>query len=400
MSETRKRSEAHFDWQLLAAVIALSLLGIYCITMATFDPDNGTDLSLLNYIINSRSGTMQSVWLLISPIVIAVVLAIPMEVYRARVRLIYYAVLGLLAFTYMSATLVNGIKTWLDTGFGRSIQPCEFAKLSVLLMLAKQLSRTAKPINSFKDFVTICVMVGAPVIVILLQKETGTVIVIGFMFLIMLYFAGVDYRIVLGMILTVAIGLAIIIAYALMTDSNDYRILRLIAFTDPETYGQSGGYQLLKSQMTIGSGQTTGIGTFVVGSLTQLEYVPESSTDFIFTVIGESFGFVGCVIVLALYLFIILRMLYLARFTNDRFGRLVIIGVMAMLFFHVFQNVAMTLGLMPITGIPLPFMSYGGSNFVTNIAGIALVLNVTNGRSNVTRINAALPKLPRNQTAI
>ncbi len=398
MSETRRHAEAHFDWQLLAAVVALSLFGVYCITIATFSADGGLNLSLLNNIINSRSGTMQSVWLLISPIVIAVVLAVPLDIYRARVRLIYYAVLGLLLFTYLSAELVNGIKTWLDTGFGRSIQPCEFAKISILLMLARQLSRSAKPMGTFREFISTCVLVGVPAVVVLAQKETGTVIVIGFMFLIMMFFAGVDYRIVLGMVLAVAVAIGVVVGYAIITDSQDYRILRLLAFTDPEKYSQEGGYQLLNSQLTIGSGMTTGIGAFVMGSLTQLQYVPENSTDFIFTVVGESFGFVGCMGVLLIYLFIILRMLYLARFTNDRFGQLVIIGVMAMLFFHVFQNIAMTIGLMPITGIPLPFMSYGGSNYVTNIAGIALVLNVTRSRS-AAQIKTTIPRYAGERTA-
>lgn len=398
MSETRRRAEAHFDWQLLTAVILLSLFGVYCITIATFDPDGGVDLSLLNNIINSRSGTMQSVWLLISPIVIAVVLAVPIEIYRARVRLIYYAVLGLLLFTYLSAELVNGIKTWLDTGFGRSVQPCEFAKISILLMLARQLSRANKPMGTFKEFFNTCLLVGIPVLVVLAQKETGTVIVIGFMFLVMMYFAGVDYRIVLGMVLTVAVAVGVVVAYAIMTDSQDYRILRLLAFTDPGKYSRVGGYQLLHSQLAIGSGMMTGIGPFALGSLTQLQYVPENSTDFIFTVVGESFGFVGCIGVLAVYLFIILRMLYLARFTNDRFGQLIIIGVMAMLFFHVFQNIAMTLGLMPITGIPLPFLSYGGSNYVTNIAGIALVLNVTRSRS-AAQVKTSIPRYTNERAA-
>ena len=140
--------------------------------------------------------------------------------------------------------------------------------------------------------------------------------------------------------------------------------------------------------MSIGSGGVKGIGTFVVGSVSQLDYVPEDYTDFIFSAIGEAFGFVGCCVVLIAYLYMLLRMLYLARFTTDKFGQLIIVGVMAMFFLHVFENVAMTIGLMPITGIPLPFLSYGGSNFMTNIAGVALVLNVTRSRSPVSLLNA------------
>ena len=136
-----------------------------------------------------------------------------------------------------------------------------------------------------------------------------------------------------------------------------------------------------QSQIAIGSGGFNGIGRFVDGAMSQLNYVPADWTDFIYSTIGEAWGFIGCFLVLVMYLLIILRMLYLARFTYDKYGMLIIIGVMGMLLFHVFENIGMTLGLMPITGIPLPFLSYGGSNMTTNMGGIALVLNVTKNRS-------------------
>ena len=140
--------------------------------------------------------------------------------------------------------------------------------------------------------------------------------------------------------------------------------------------------------MVIGSGGLTGNGMFVPGAMSQLNYVPADWTDFIYSTIGETWGFVGCVAVLVGYILILLRMLYLAWYTRDKFGRLIIIGVMGMLLFHVFENIGMTLGLMPITGIPLPFLSYGGSNMVTNVGGVALVLNVTKNRSLSASISA------------
>jgi rod shape determining protein RodA len=138
----------------------------------------------------------------------------------------------------------------------------------------------------------------------------------------------------------------------------------------------------------IGSGGFSGIGMFVDGSWAQLNYVPADWTDFIYAPIGEAFGFIGCFSILVIYMLIILRLLYLAWYTQDRYGRLIIIGVMGMLLFHVFENIGMTLGLMPITGIPLPFLSYGGSNMTTNMGGIALVLNVTKNRSLSAAISA------------
>lgn len=396
MQDSRRRSLAHFDWPLLVAVYALSIFGVYCITMATYDTDVSSGLPLLNKILNSRSSMWQSIFLLVSPVIIAVIMAVPTEIYRARARLAYYAVLGLLVATLVAGEVSNGLKGWLKSNIlGRSIQPSEFAKLSILLLLARQLSRSEKPMSKFKDFMRTMLMVGVPSLVVLVQGETGTVIVIIFMFMVMMYFAGVDIRILLGIAAVGAIGIGMIVAYGLMAEDTDYRILRLLAFLDPQKYSASGGYQIIKSQTAIGAGQLTGVGTFQEGSWTTLQFVPESSTDSIFSVVGECFGFVGCMAVLVVYLFIVLRMLYLARFTNDKFGQLVIIGVMAMLFFHVFQNVAMSIGYMPITGIPLPFLSYGGSNFVTNIAGVALVLNVTRGRSAASAVTVPLPRIQK-----
>lgn len=185
-------------------------------------------------------------------------------------------------------------------------------------------------------------------------------------------------------------GLAAVLAvlalygFLVASGSDNYRLQRILAFINPEQYASTDAYQQRQSMMTIGSGGMTGIGIFVDGSMSQLDYVPADWTDFIFSTIGEAFGFVGCTIIIVVYLLMILRMLYLARHTRDKFGMLVIIGVMAMLLFHVFENIGMTLGLMPITGIPLPFLSYGGSNMVTNMGGVGLVLNVTKNRSLTT----------------
>lgn len=394
MTETRRRSQAHFDWPLLLAVYALSFFGILCITMATYDVDMSANVPLLNKILNSRSGMWQSIFLLVSPVVIFVIMAIPTDFIRARTRMAYFAVLALLVVTLVAGEVSNGLKGWMKSNIlGRSIQPSEFAKLSILLMLARYLSRSEKPMARFREFMTVAVIVGLPSLVVLAQGETGTVIVIAFMFMAMIYFAGVDIRLILGIVAVGMVGIGVIVGYALMSETTDYRILRLLAFMDPQKYEQSGGYQIIKSQTCIGAGQLTGVGTFLEGSWTTLGYVPESSTDSIFSVVGESFGFVGCMAVLAAYFFIVIRMIYLARFTPDKFGRLVIIGVMSMLFFHVFQNVAMSMGIMPITGIPLPFLSYGGSNFITNIAAVALVLNITRGRSAATLSTVQTPGL-------
>ena len=394
MSDTRNQREGRFDWGIVIAVYALSIFGILCITMGTYVPAVSADLPLLNKVLSSRSGMWQSIFLLVSPIIIGVIVAIPTEVIRTRTRLAYFAVLGLLVVTLVLGEVSNGLKGWLRSALlGRSIQVSEFAKLAILLALARQLSRSEKPMSKFKDFVRTMLIVGVPSLAVLAQGETGTVIVIVFMFMVMIYFAGVDMRLILAFVAVGVVGIGAIVAYGLLSETTDYRILRILAFLDPQKYSQSGGYQIIMSQRAIGAGQMTGVGTFLPGSWATLGYVPESSTDSIFTVVGECFGFVGCAGVLAVYLFIILRMVYLARFTRDKFCQLVIIGVVSMLLFHVFQNVAMSMGIMPITGIPLPFLSYGGSNFISNIAAVALVLNIARQDNTVTVTPVSMPKI-------
>ena len=383
---SHRRTRAHLDWQLLLVSYTLALFGIINIAIASFDPDKGTNLSLLNYVVNSNSASWQSIFTLASLVVVFVVIAIPMDFYKARARLFYYAVLALLLVTLAAATAVSGINAWLKLGWGRTLQPCEFAKLAILLMLARELAASEKPMGTFREFFRISFIFGIPALITLAQGETGTVIVMGFMFLVMIYFSGADIRIVLFLVSIVLVAVATLFGYALLSNSNDYRILRILSFLDPQKYYNSAGYQILYSQMAIGSGQLRGIGMFVVGSISQLDFVPEDHTDFIFASLSEAFGFIGCCIVIGLFVYLLVRMLYLARFTQDRFGQLIIVGVMAMLFFHFFENIGMCIGLMPITGIPLPFISYGGSNFMTNIVGVSLVVNAVKSRTNTTRV--------------
>ena len=322
----------------------------------------------------------QCLFVLVAPLVVGVLMAIPYNWLYTRAELIYWGMLILLVVVTIT-NRAQGVKAWLDIIWGYTIQPSEFAKLSIILILSKQLSRSNKPMNTVRSFFRIMLTVFLPAAVILAEGETGSMLVIIFLTAVMLYFGNVNMK-VLGGLAGAAILLVLsIYALAVATGSNDYRLARIYGFLNPELYSSSDSYQILQSQMAIGSGGFSGIGMFVDGSMSQLNYVPADWTDFIYATIGEAWGFVGCLTVLVLYILILLRMLYLAWFTRDKFGRIIICGVMGMLLFHVFENIAMTLGLMPITGIPLPFLSYGGSNMVTNMGGIGLVLNVTRNRS-------------------
>jgi rod shape determining protein RodA len=312
-------------------------------------------------------------------------MAFPYNFLRQRAELFYWIAFGLLTVT----TIFNraqAVKAWLDILWGYTIQPSEFAKLAIILILAKNLSRQDRPLADFRSFVRIFLMVIIPGLVILLEGETGSLLVIVFLFAVMMYFSNVSMK-TLSILAAIAIlGILSVYGFMVATGSTDYRLARIAGWLNPEMYASDDAYQQTMSKMTIGSGGFSGIGRFVNGAISQLNYVPADWTDFIYATIGETWGFVGCIAVLGGYILILLRMLYLAWFTRDKFGKLIIIGVMGMLLFHVLENIAMTLGLMPITGIPLPFLSYGGSNMMTNMGGVGLVLNAVKNRS----LNAAV----------
>ena len=375
-----RATRAHTDVVLILLVAAMSIFGIVAVCVATYSTSSSPDVSFLNHLVESTYAMRQSLFVLVASLVIGFMIAIPYDFLRRRTELIYWLTVALLAVV----TIFNraqGVKAWLDIIWGYTIQPSEFAKLAMILILAKEMSTESRPISTPRSFFRLMFIVGLPSLIILLQGETGSMLVIIFLTAIMMYFANVSLKL-LGGLATVGI-LLILALYGFMvaTGSSDYRLARITGFLNPQLYSSSDSYQILQSQKAIGSGGLTGIGMFVDGSMSQLNYVPADWTDFIYATIGEAWGFVGCVSVLVGYILILLRMLYLAWNTRDKFGRLIIAGVIGMFLFHVFENIAMTIGLMPITGIPLPFLSYGGSNMVTNMGGIGLVLNVTRSRS-------------------
>lgn len=378
-----RRTRAHFDLPLVLITYTLILFGILAIAIATFNPDKGTDLSLLNYILNSSYASWQAVFAMAGGVMLLFIYAIPYDLLRVQLaRLGYLGICALLVLAY-GTDAIGGVTAWIPIGKGRTIQPAEFIKIGIILMLARSLSGTEKPFGTLRNaFYNLAVFL-IPAGLTILQGEVGSVLVMCVVFYVMLYFSDTESWVLISIAVVAVVAVGSLLGYMLISGSGSFRLQRILAFLDPQAYGDSSGYQLLYSQLAIGSGQMTGNGLFVTGSISQLKYVPENHTDFIFSVIGESFGFVGCIAVLAVYLLLILRMLYLAHYTADRFGKLVIIGVMAMFFAHIVENIGMTIGVMPITGIPLPFLSYGGSNFVTNIAGIGLVLNMVKNRSSM-----------------
>ncbi len=379
MIADNRRTRAHTDWPLILMVAGLSLFGVIAVCVATYSIESTAE-SLLAHILESESASRQCFFLLLAPVIVTVLMNIPYHLIKRFTTLLYFLATFLVAFTWIT-NRAEGVKAWTDIIWGMTIQPSEFIKLAMILVLAQDLSKEDRPLSTGRDFAKLMGRVALPAVIILASGETGSLIVIIFFCAVMMFFSNVNMKLLLTLAAIVALALIALYAGMIALDIDDYRLRRILAFFNPSMSPQGDAYQMLQSQIAIGSGGMGGIGTFVDGSMSQLNYVPADWTDFIFSSIGEAWGFIGCALIIVVYIAIIIRMLYLARYTTDKYGMLVIIGVMGMLLFHVFENIGMTLGLMPITGIPLPFLSYGGSNMTTNMGGLGLVLNVTKNRS-------------------
>ena len=373
-------AKPHFDWPLLIASFMLALYGVLAITIANYNPNLGSDRSLQQLVMDAANGRLQLIWVVVSMVVIAIIMTVKYDII-GRLWPVIYAVDILLLGVVLTTSKINGMAGWFQL-LDRTFQPSELAKLALIITLSKALTRyNDKPIPNFRYFVYICMHFGLPAVLILLQPDIGTLMVFCVIFVALLFISGFEIRWLVLMGGLAGAALTPVIFY--LASTNNFRWLRLVAFMNPESDPTGSSYQIINSKVTIGSGGLTGKGALAEGTLTHLNYVPENHTDFIFSVVGETLGFIGAMILLALYAFVIYRMLLLSYHTSDRFGRLIIIGVMAMLVFHVYENIGMCIGVMPITGIPLPFISYGGTNLVTNMAGIGLVLNVTRYKSSV-----------------
>ena len=296
-TDENRRSRAHVDGILIALVFAMSLFGIVAVCVATFSPGSDPNTSFLNHIFNSSYATRQCLFLLMAPLVVGVIMAFPYSILRQRAELFYWIALGLLIVTTVF-NRAQGVKAWLDIFFGYTIQPSEFAKLSMILILAKNLSRQDRPLSDFRSFARIFLMVMIPGLVILLQGETGSLLVVIFLFAVMMYFSNVSMKTLCILAAIGILGIVSIYAFMKATGSQDYRLGRIAGWLDPDSFSSSDAYQQTMSKMTIASGGVTGIGMFRNGAISQLNYVPADWTDFIYSTIGETWGFVGSVSVL------------------------------------------------------------------------------------------------------
>jgi rod shape determining protein RodA len=269
---------------------------------------------------------------------------------------------------------INGARAWISLPGGFQLQPAELAKIAIIVGIAMIMAdrENANQDPTDLDVLKALAISAVPVLLIVAQPDLGTVLIISAAILAMISASGAPSRWVIGLLILAVIG----VFTAIQTGAvSQYQIARLQSFVDPSADPQATGYQLRQSRITIGSGGILGKGLFN-GPQTNGRFVPEQQTDFIFTVAGEELGFIGCSVILALYLLFFLRAFAICRRSSDLFGRLVCIGVIAWFSFQAFENIGMTMGLMPMTGVPLPFLSYGGSSMFANLIGVGLLQNV------------------------
>ena len=269
---------------------------------------------------------------------------------------------------------INGAKAWIALPGGFQIQPAELAKISIIIGMSMILSERTHDSDgpTSRDVLQSLVVAALPVLLIILQPDMGTILIISAAVVTIIAVSGAPARWVTALILLAVLGGFVAVKAGVI---SEYQVNRLQTFVDPNADTQGAGYQLRQARITVGSGGLIGTGLFN-GPQTNGRFVPEQQTDFIFTVAGEELGFIGSGAILILYLILLMRGFSIARRTNDPFGRLVCTGVIAWFAFQLFENIGMTLGLMPMTGVPLPFISYGGSSMFATLIGFGLLQNV------------------------
>jgi rod shape determining protein RodA len=356
------------DWVLMLAVLALLVLGTLLVWSATSHNDALTGGDPTAYL------RKQLVNVCIGLVLMVVVMATDHRWVRIVAPLVYLAsICGLLLVLTMGAT-VNGSKSWIDLG-GMSVQPSEFAKLAVVIgmaLLVAERNEGRRTRVGATEVVGMLVIAGVPAALIMLQPDLGTLLVLSATVFGVLAVAGAPRR-WLGLLFVggAALGVAVFAGHLL----KQYQIDRFLAFTDPGLDPRGAGYNTEQARIAVGNGGIFGQGLFH-GSQTRAAFVPEQHTDFIFTVAGEELGLVGAAVLIGLLGVVIWRALAISALSPDPFGRVAAAGIACWFGFQAFQNIGMCLGIMPVTGVPLPFVSYGGSSMFAGLLAVGLLQNI------------------------
>lgn len=367
------------DWLTILLVLALVGFGLVSIASIMATPFDGTEASLNDFMqrLNLNYVKKQAVNFLVGIAAFLFMIVFDYQIYRPLIKFVYVGLLGLLALLLIIDKTNRGISAWfVFEAIDRSIQPSELSKISIIVALSVVVSGSmAKNEGKLKDFrsiITALALCAVPTALVMLQPDFGTAFVYLCITVVIFFVARIGW----GYIAAAAGAAAVALPAAYFFFMNDDQKGRINVFLNPELNTLSEGYNVLQSKLAIGSGQLYGKGYFSSGTLAQLRYVPERHTDFIFSGIAEGLGFVGGTVLIALFFLLIFRWLWIALHAKDYLGMCLVAGCAGMLLAHVFENIGMTMGLMPVTGIPLPFVSYGGSNLLTNMIAVGIVEGV------------------------
>lgn len=361
-----KKQLRYIDKSLIAVtllIVTFSILNVYSATHMT----SGLSFAKL-----------QALWVLLGIIIILTISFLDYSFVKAYAEVVYWASIALLMFNDITSRAVKGASSWIKIG-SRAIEPSEFVKIGLVLILSKKIEDMEGDINEPKNLLKLTAYVIIPMFLIVIQPNLGMTLICFFTALGIFYIAGLNMKVIYtGIIAAIPLSLIVWFSGILKT----YQKNRIISFLNPEMYQQDIAFQLMQGMIGIGSGGVLGKG-FLNGTQVAGGYIPEVHTDFIFAAVGEEWGLVGAIALLIMYGFLIYRMLKIAKESQSIMSRCLCVGVAAALLFSILQNIGMTIGIMPIAGITLPLMSYGGSSMLANFISIGLVINMGKNKNKI-----------------
>lgn len=354
-----------FEWQVIVLALTLSAIGVCLIYSATVQLGDA-----------GRSFVMRQItWCSLGLVIMAGFLLFDYHVLERWAVWLYVGIVIALVAVWAVGKVTAGSRRWIELGLMR-FQPSEFAKLAVVVILARYYqSKAGSTAGGAMDLIQPLLLASIPIALVLIQPDLGTAAVIFLISVSMILFAGVERRVLLwiGGGLLALVPLGIFLGDRLLLD---YQRKRILTFFDPNFDPLGAGYHIIQSQIAIGSGGIAGKG-FLQGTQNQLMFLPVKHTDFIFSILAEEWGFIGCAVVLLLFSAFLMRGVSVAARARDSFGALVAFGCTVTIFWHVFINVGMVMGLMPVVGVPLSFVSYGGSSLLVSYLAVAILANVS-----------------------
>ncbi|MFN7824348.1 MAG: rod shape-determining protein RodA [Pseudobdellovibrionaceae bacterium] len=351
------------DWNLILVMLALQLVGLINLYSATHGPHSeGVEQLFVN----------QMIWLTAGWTIFMVATFVEYSILMKLAYVFYFLNLGAILWVTLFGNVALGAQRWIDFGFFK-YQPSETMKMCLIMILAKILSQfnTTGRGMGFKELFWPVLILLIPFGLVVEQPDLGTALMLTAIGSSMILFCKVRKSILISAILAIAVAIPMAWNYGL----RDYQKNRVINFIDPMNDPQGTGYNSIQSRIAVGSGQLVGKG-FRKGTQSQLEFLPERHTDFIYSVLSEEHGFIGSLTTIGLFAVLFLIGVRIASTARDKFGALLVVGVLCYVFWHMFVNIGMVIGLLPIVGVPLPLLSYGGSGMITTMTGLGIVSSV------------------------